>query len=147
MRGGSQTTKITQKDFPFVQDNDDVQLRVDLGMNTVTITWTAKNMKEILRDCYELDTGKVHWYGGPERWQQDWPLEKLKINGTEPYIIKKSDNFAVAERYWLNSKGAFIFVDERVPLFIDQNLHYKNQVCFVAKSESPYINRDEVSIC
>lgn len=134
------------KDFPFTQKAGDVELNINYDSNAVTITWSTKNMNEILRDCYYLNSTKFNWYGGPQRWQQEWPLEKIKINGTEPYVIKKADNFAVAERYWLNSKGAYIFVDDKVPLFIDQNVYYKDQVCFVAKSASPYINRQEVSL-
>lgn len=91
-----------------------------------------------------MKTGEWHWYGGPERYYQPWPIEKLSLNGSQPYIIKNSDNNAVAERYWLNSKGAFIFVDDKVPLFVDQNQQQHGKVCFIAKAVNPYINRNRV---
>lgn len=36
--------------------------------------------------------------------------------------------------------GGFIYVDDKVPLFIDQNVH-GNKICFVAKNELPYNTR------
>lgn len=51
---------------------------------------------------------------------------------------------AIVEPYWLNSLGAYIHVDQKVPLFVDQNLLWPGSVCFVAKLGSPYINRDKV---
>lgn len=109
------------------------------------ITWTTNNTKETLKDCFDLKIGDWNWYGGPERDLQRWPIEKLHLKGAEPYIIKKTSNNAVGERYWLNSKGAFIFVDDRVPLWVDQNEEQQGKVCFIAKAINPYINRKRVS--
>lgn len=102
-------------------------------------------MSDVFQDCFDLDIGETNWYGGPERYVQEWPIEKMYLDGSNPYVIQKSDNFAVAERYWLNSQGVYIFVEDRTPLFIDQNTANVGQVCFIAKAESPYINRERVS--
>lgn len=144
--GKHEQSKITKKDLPYVSESDSVSLELELDDTGITVTWQTNNMKEILRDCFDLNITKLNWFGGPQRYTQVWPLQKMILNGSEPYVIKKSDNFAVAERYWLNSKGAYIFIDDRVPLFVDQNLIHKRRVCFEAKAENPYIERNRVSI-
>nr|AHH86054.1 glycoside hydrolase family 31 [Gastrophysa viridula] len=111
---------------------------IDVGLK---FTWETKNKSTEFLDCYDLQEG-VHWYGGPQRRVQSWPLEKMNISGSDPYVVKKDDNFAVAERYWLNSKGVVIYLKESVPLFVDQNVANEGRVCFGAKLEGPYINRN-----
>lgn len=59
--------------------------------------------------------------------------------------VTQEDNFtAIAEPYWLNSQGAYVYVDEKVPLFVDQNNYLDNHVCFIAKAENPYRQRSKV---
>ncbi|KAL1505265.1 hypothetical protein ABEB36_004866 [Hypothenemus hampei] len=94
----------------------------------------------------DLVRNSTHWYGGPQRAYQVWPLEKMVIEDTNPYVIRKNDNFGVAERYWLNSKGVYIYLDERNPLWVDQNNKQPNQVCFKSEAKSPYINRWRVQL-
>ncbi|EDO45756.1 predicted protein, partial [Nematostella vectensis] len=79
------------------------------------------------QDDFRLD--KMHWFGGSELYMQAWPLEKAEIN-MQPYIPSDTIlNFlsnrtaygGVLERYWLNSNGIAIVVDEEVPLLIAIN--------------------------
>lgn len=124
--------------------NGDYELRFDLTSYGAMVTWTSTNMSEVFKDCMELDIENTFWYGGPEKAVQRWPIEKLTLNGSLPYVSRKDDNFAVAERYWLNSNGAYLFLDDEIPLFVDQNVEYKNRVCFIAKAQSPYVGRNRV---
>lgn len=62
----------------------------------------------------------------------------------KPYAVAKTDNFAVAEPYWLNSNGAFIYVDERTPLYVDQNNLEAGKVCFIADAQGVYVGRNRV---
>lgn len=114
-------------------------------MDGYRVTWETKHMNERFEDCFDLSKD-VNWYGGPQRHQQDWPLENMKIESYAPYVPRRWDNFAVCERYWLNSKGAFIYVKEDVPLYVDQNDKRLHQVCFIAAATGPYIGRSRVSI-
>ncbi|XP_072377024.1 myogenesis-regulating glycosidase-like [Diabrotica undecimpunctata] len=111
--------------------------QVDSGYQVV---WNSVYTDREFVDKFQLDLGNSYWFGGPERYLQK-PLEQLVLNGNDPYVIKKSDNFAVAERYWLNSKGTFIFIDDKVPLFIDQNNNENGVLLLIAKCENPYVNR------
>ncbi|XP_074026042.1 myogenesis-regulating glycosidase isoform X2 [Leptinotarsa decemlineata] len=110
---------------------------------SLKITWDTKISDEVFSDCFDLKG--ANWYGGPQRRVQSWPLENMNIDGREPYVIKRSDNFGVAERYWLSSKGVSIYLDETVPLFVDQNSESKS-VCFIAKRENPYSARNRITL-
>lgn len=95
---------------------------------------------EKISDCADLRTGEVSWYGGPQIFNQYWPIEKLTLVNYS-YVPKQQDNVGVAERYWLNSKGAFVLVDDRTPLFVNQNANDKNWLCLSAENRLPYNTR------
>lgn len=86
--------------------------------------------------CVDLATGHMHWFGGPETFYQYWPVEKLRLEDYS-YVPKEADHVGVAERYWLNSRGGFIYVDDKVPLFVDQNVN-NNKLCLKAVNKLPY---------
>lgn len=91
-------------------------------------------------DCIDLQTGQVSWYGGPQSYRQYYPVEKMTFVNYS-YLPKREDYAAVAERYWLNSKGGFVYVDKRTPLFINQNANNKNDLCLSAENRLPYNTR------
>lgn len=90
-----------------------------------------------ISDCINLETGHINWYGGPQIFNQYWPIEKLSLKNYS-YVAKMEDNVGVAERYWLNSKGSFIYVEEKTPLFLNQNVDDKNTLCLTVKNQLPY---------
>ncbi|CAG9859821.1 unnamed protein product [Phyllotreta striolata] len=122
----------------IVDENTSLSIK-PINKTGYRVTWISTNTTSVFRDCYDLNSETTNWFGGPERYVQN-SLEELTLDGDSPYIIKKSDNFAIAERYWLNSRGTFIFVHDIVPLFVEQRSLL--QVCFIAKSIDPYINRN-----
>lgn len=71
-------------------------------------TWQIYS-PEGIQDCFELRPNEWSWYGGPSQHFQYWPIEKLRLKDYS-YYPKREDHASVAERYWLNSAGAFIFV-------------------------------------
>ncbi|XP_066252568.1 myogenesis-regulating glycosidase-like [Euwallacea similis] len=109
---------------------------MDTGYN---VTWVSEDIDHTFNSCFFLEAETTNWYGGPERHNQLWPIEKMNISGSEPYVIKKNDNFAVAERYWLNSKGTYIWLSDHNPLWVEQD---GNTVCYISNANSdPYVNR------
>uniref|UniRef100_A0A7G3AJ38 Putative maltase glucoamylase n=1 Tax=Lutzomyia longipalpis TaxID=7200 RepID=A0A7G3AJ38_LUTLO len=88
-------------------------------------------------DCVSLGGNTLRWYGGPQQKYQYWPVEKLVLSNYS-YVTKEADSAAIAERYWVNSEGAFIYLSDRAPLFIDQNSMMENHLCFVASLALPY---------
>lgn len=79
----------------------------------------------------------VNWYGGNQQRFQYYPIQKM-THKHNSYVTKEEMNQAVAERYWLNSNGVFIHVDNDAPLFIDQNNEHPGFLCLQAKRALPY---------
>lgn len=116
--------------FQFLEDRPDFTL--------VKIARTL-NSNQVASDCLDLHTGRLHWYGGHQTFHQYWPIEKFTLKNYS-YVAKQQDNVGVAERYWLNSKGSFVYVDETAPLFIDQNGD-GNTLCLTVQNALPYNTR------
>ncbi|XP_036324259.1 myogenesis-regulating glycosidase-like isoform X3 [Rhagoletis pomonella] len=92
-------------------------------------------------DCFDLDVSNAHWYGGPEYKNHYWPVEKQTLTNFS-YVTKELENMGVAERYWLNTKGEFFYVEDNTPLFVEQNSEgYENKLCFSALSALPFNSR------
>ncbi|XP_055697883.1 myogenesis-regulating glycosidase-like [Phlebotomus papatasi] len=100
---------------------------------------SRKNIKsdKSITDCVSLGRNSLHWYGGPQQKYQYWPVEKLTLPNYS-YVTKEADNAAVAERYWVNTEGAFIHLSDTTPLFIDQNSMKDDHLCFIARQSLPY---------
>ncbi|XP_062553949.1 myogenesis-regulating glycosidase-like isoform X2 [Armigeres subalbatus] len=112
--------------------------RPDLALFTVARRSRYRSTE--LSDCVKLKGS--NWFGGPEQKNQHWPIQKLQLQNYS-YLSKQVDNCAVAERYWLNSLGSFIFVDDETPLFVDQNSREPGCLCLEAKKHLPYDTREE----
>lgn len=93
------------------------------------------NNTEPIVDC--LNYGNSSWFGGPELYEQVWPVERLKLVNL-PYITSLENSLGLVEPFWLNSNGLFIFVHFEVPLFIDSNNYKNNSLCLIANNTYPY---------
>lgn len=60
------------------------------------------NVNKTVQHCFDLNTPRLNWFGGPQYVHQYWPIEKLHLKDFS-YVPKQQDNAAVAERYWLHS--------------------------------------------
>lgn len=85
-------------------------------------------------DCFDWKDTKVHWYGGGQSLNLTWPLDTGSMEFT-PFItgdIQKSQWGNVVSRYFINSKGAAIIIDDETPLYvaIDQ---VTKEICIKAK--------------
>lgn len=94
------------------------------------------NSRHELNACFELNPTNWSWFGGPSQDRQHWPIEKLNLNDYA-YLSKQDDHCSVAERYWLNSAGSFIYIPETLPLFVSQNVN-GSTICFQTKDAHPY---------
>lgn len=127
MNGAGTRAEITQ----IENRTDFILFRVS---RNVTTGW-------MVTDCVDLESSRVSWYGGPQQKQQYWPVEKLTLKNYS-YVSKEEDNCGVTERYWVNSAGAFVYVDDEAPLFINQNVD-RNTLCLAAQNVLPYNRRAE----
>ncbi|XP_046625895.1 myogenesis-regulating glycosidase isoform X1 [Neodiprion virginianus] len=127
-----------------VVQGDDMKTEIKLSSDSeiITISRTVSDSETAIIDCYELTDG-TQWFGGPQLRYQYWPVQHMRYE-EEPYLPTHPVNMAVAERYWLSSKGIYIFVEDAAPLFIDQNNYKDKNLCLVAKNKAPYRHRESI---
>lgn len=110
----------------------------------INVTRTVASPLAKLVDCYQLTEG-TQWFGGPQLRHQHWPVQHMYYE-EEPYLPTHPANMALSERYWLSSKGIYIYVREDDPLFIDQNNFKDKNLCLVSKSKAPYRSLGNISL-
>ncbi|KAL3847851.1 hypothetical protein ACJMK2_018742 [Sinanodonta woodiana] len=92
--------------------------------------------------CINLET--YRWYGGAELHDQTWPTSNIQLpkQAYVPYDLYPSNIIFgnVLERYWINSKGIGIYIEEDIPLFVSFNESGSNQICLSSNFVPPYFN-------
>ncbi|KYQ57032.1 hypothetical protein ALC60_04020 [Trachymyrmex zeteki] len=111
---------------------------------TIVITRTVYDPNGELLDCFQL-SDDTQWFGGPEFRHQYWPIQNMCYE-EEAYLPTHPSNMAIAERYWLSSKGIYIYVDYASPLFLDQNNYRDKYLCMITKNKAPYQHRDIINV-
>jgi len=126
--------------------NSITQTKIDVGPEneTIILTRTLTDPAGEFLDCFQL-TDDTQWFGGPQFRHQHWPVQNMYYE-EEPYLPTQRGNMALAERYWLSSKGIYIYVNEASPLFLDQNNYRDKYLCMIAKNKAPYRHRDTIEI-
>lgn len=139
--------KVTDAENKFLFAGSDSSLQFQIDEDTeqyaiLSVTRsTSKNV--VLDDCFKLNSQEVSWYGGPQQKYQYWPIDRLNLKDYS-YITKEADNCGVAERYWLNSRGIFIYVDADAPLFLNQAP--MESLCLTVEKKLPYYTHDNATI-
>lgn len=138
--------KTTQQTNGFIISGNGKTVNVTVLIDTqklalIHVQRTATET-ETRTDCVRLQSDQMSWYGGPQQRYQYWPIDKLHYADVATtagysYVTKEADSCAITERYWLNSRGSFIYVEPEVPLFMHQNAH-NNSMCLVARRALPY---------
>lgn len=142
-----QNFKVTTTDDGFIFDGSDssLQFRIEEDTNTFALISVERTTKSTERsdDCFELKSQEISWYGGPQQRYQYWPVDRLTFDDYS-YVTKQVDNCAIAERYWLNSQGIFIYVDAEAPLFLNQIAN--KTICLTVEKKLPYYAYDNEPI-
>lgn len=118
----------------------------DLTLNQINdkctqVSWRSELLSAV-EDC--IDIGDGHWYGGPEELVQHFPMRRENRRDRVPYLpgdmIQDKDKYfgGVAEPYWLNSKGAAIWIPEEQPLFYSWNSQNNSKLCISSIKSLPY---------
>nr|XP_049702174.1 myogenesis-regulating glycosidase isoform X3 [Helicoverpa armigera] len=118
----------------------------DPGVDNTTcysVHWKALRSDVYPNDCFDWSATKVHWYGGGQSLNLTWPLDRGSLDYT-PFItgdMQKSQWGNVLTRYFINSKGAAIIIDDETPLHVSVNKGGK-QICLKSMfHEFAYPNR------
>ncbi|XP_014212856.1 myogenesis-regulating glycosidase-like [Copidosoma floridanum] len=123
--------------------NTYAKIKADPENEVVYISRVVSDAQGELDDCFSLDDAQ--WYGGPQWRYQHWPIQHMYYE-EESYVTTHPQNMALAERYWLSSKGIYVFANESDPLFLDQNNLKAKHLCLIAKNKKPYQERTKVTL-
>lgn len=110
-----------------------------------TIKWQSLNNNLYPTDCYDLLSlnNDSIWFGGGLTKNADWPLNKANFKFT-PFISgdAKIHQFGNAlKRYFINSKGISIQIDDKTPLYLSVN-NTSNKICLRAMNDDfAFVNR------
>lgn len=122
--------RITSRELFYEWDNKaNLNIKKDSKFDKCfKIEWfPGSSGKTSLQDSFSLKG--VHMYGGSELYVQSWPLELASID-VQPFLPhdtllaydnNKTIHGPVLDRYWINSNGVGVIVDESVPLHVGVN--------------------------
>lgn len=119
-------------------------IKVVPNQEFVTINRFLPSSKGRLTDCLSL-RDDTQWIGGPQYRYQHWPVQHMYFE-EEPYIPTHPENMAIAERYWLSSRGFSLRVMNWVPLFLDQNNFRDKYLCLIAENKAPYSDNSTLAM-
>lgn len=138
------TSKLNPRTTSIVIEEINTNITLENEKEIVKIEREVDHRDGQLIDCYEL-TDDAQWFGGPQTRYQHWPIQNMYYE-EEPYVPTQLDNMAITERYWLSSRGIYIYVNEMDPLFVDQNNHKDKHLCLISKNKNPYPAYDKVTL-
>ncbi|KAJ6648637.1 Myogenesis-regulating glycosidase [Pseudolycoriella hygida] len=139
--GGVLITQTSNGGYLLRGDNSTFRFSITVDTDSfvlISIERSSTN-STIMSDCVQLKSNEMSWYGGPEQKYQYWPIEKLSLDDYA-YVTKELDSCALAERYWLNSHGLFLYVEQEAPLFLTQSAN--QTMCLITKKVLPYYTRN-----
>ncbi|XP_034948983.1 myogenesis-regulating glycosidase [Chelonus insularis] len=110
----------------------------------VSISRFLPTSKGRLIDCLSLHDD-TQWIGGPQYRYQRWPVQHMYYE-EEPYVTTHPTNIAIAERYWLSSRGFSVYVYNWAPLFLDQNNFKDKHLCLIAENKKPYSDNTSLAL-
>ncbi|XP_064614320.1 myogenesis-regulating glycosidase-like [Liolophura sinensis] len=90
----------------------------------ITVSLEAQSRDYTPEIELDLEPRNVHWYGGSELFTQQWPMTNtLMVDGpylSNDYVDRRHTRECgpVLERYWINSRGVGVCVDNTVPLHV-----------------------------
>lgn len=123
----------------IIHNSIEIEFRIEVDESKFSeISVSRRNIQNPTRDCVDLaSSSEVNWFGGNQQFNQNWPIQKHS-HSHYSWVTKEENANSIMERYWLNSNGVFFFVDQSVPLFLDQNNEDQGFMCFEVKRDLPY---------
>lgn len=105
--------------------------------------WESLNENFHPEDCFKIGTDLGQWYGGGVTKDAEWLFEKNSFNFT-PFITDDVRHHLFGNalnRYFINSQGIAIEIDEKTPLHISVNAQNNSLMCIKsAYDEFAYTN-------
>ncbi|XP_053693350.1 myogenesis-regulating glycosidase [Sabethes cyaneus] len=109
-----------------------------------SFSWETLTDNYYPTDCFDIGEDRGFWYGGGLPRGIDYPLSKASFDFA-PFItgdINAQQWGNAVKRYFLNSKGIAIRVDDRTPLYVSINHNANNKFCLQGRNDNfAFVNR------
>lgn len=109
-----------------------------------TVHWQALSENIYPTDCFVMSEDMGYWYGGSITKKFSWPLNKASFD-FEPFVTGDARIFQfgnILKRYFINSRGIALSIDEKVPLHISMNYNNSAELCIRAQNDNfAFVNR------
>ncbi|XP_065094413.1 myogenesis-regulating glycosidase-like isoform X2 [Ochlerotatus camptorhynchus] len=94
-------------------------------------------------DCFDIGDG-VYWYGGGLTKGVDYLLNKASFDFS-PFVTGDTNTKQwgnAVKRFFLNSKGIAILVDDKTPLYVSINKNDSQQICLRGRNDDfAFVNK------
>lgn len=95
-------------------------------------------------DCFDIGEDRGFWYGGGLSKGIDYPMNKASFDFA-PFVtgdINMQQWGNAVKRYFLNSKGVAIKIDDKTPLYVSVNANNSNLFCLQGRNDNfAYVNK------
>uniref|UniRef100_A0A1Q3FZ57 Putative maltase glucoamylase n=2 Tax=Culex tarsalis TaxID=7177 RepID=A0A1Q3FZ57_CULTA len=109
-----------------------------------SFSWETLVDRYFPTDCFDIGEDRGYWYGGGLTKGIDYPLGKASFDFA-PFVTGDINTHQwgnAVKRYFLNSKGVAIKVDERTPLYVSFNHENNNRFCLQGRHDNfAFVNR------
>ncbi len=126
----------TPNQYGRVYDDGTLFIITKADKHCRTFTYSTDKNIDSAELSAQIDTKKIHLYGGAEHKNIEWPVNKVEYNYT-PFVTSRTNYQAILEPYWLTSNGYCIYVDNTVPLFVSTDPDL-GTLWLIAKRKAPY---------
>lgn len=120
------------------------ETELDSSTSCYNVKWQPLDENLRALDCFKMDHG-VHWYGGGLTRELSWPLEDRVDMPLTPFVTGDADEEMwgnVLRRYFINSNGVSIEIDDESPLYVSINANSTKEFCMKARhDEFAFVNR------
>lgn len=120
---------------------------LDSEVRCYNLQWMALSNGIEPTDCFDMSPASGYWYGGGQLAESTFQLEKANHNFA-PFVTGKIETNRwgnVLKRYFINSKGSAIVIDNSTPLYVsirNNTANSKKELCLKAKYDDfNFVNR------
>ncbi|KRT82076.1 glycoside hydrolase, partial [Oryctes borbonicus] len=111
---------------------------LDYEVKCYNLQWMALSEGIEPTDCFDMSPASVYWYGGGQLAESIFQLNNANHNFA-PFVTGKIETNQwgnILKRYFINSKGAAIVVDNSTPLYVsikNNTVTNTKELCLKAK--------------
>ncbi|KAK9736668.1 Glycosyl hydrolases family 31 [Popillia japonica] len=120
---------------------------LDSEIQCYNLQWMGLSTGVDPTDCFDMSPASGYWYGGGQLAESTFQLGKAN-HDFAPFVTGKIETNRwgnILKRYFINSRGAAIVIDNSTPLYVsirNNTVNNKKELCLKAKYDDfTFVNR------